>query len=73
MSKNYQFLAKLNFYKRWPMVSGRTYPVSTFLQSVTSRHYSNDAKEANILDRCGLIAFKSGLNCGHLTLRYMEK
>ena len=31
-----------------------TFPVSNFLKSVTSRHCSNDTKEADILDRCGL-------------------
>ena len=33
---------------------GKTFPASNFLKSVTSRHCSNDRKEANILDRCGL-------------------
>ena len=42
---------------------GRTFPVSNFLYSVTSRHYSYDAKEADILDRCGL-PFVLGLNLG---------
>ena len=32
------------------MDSGRTFPVSNVLKSVTSRHNANDAKEANILD-----------------------
>ena len=32
---------------------GKTFPVSNSLKSVTSRHYSNDAKEADILDRRG--------------------
>ena len=55
ISKNYHFLEKLNFYKKWPMVLGRTFPVSTFLYSVTLRHYSNDAKEVDILNLCGLL------------------
>ena len=33
---------------------GRTLAVSNFLKSVTSRHCSNDTKDAEILDRCGL-------------------
>ena len=33
---------------------GRTFSVSNVLLSVTSGHYSNNAKEADILDRCGL-------------------
>ena len=33
---------------------GKTFPASNFFKSVTSRHCSNDRKEANILDRCGL-------------------
>ena len=33
---NYQFLEKLDFYKKWHMVLGRTYPVSNFFKSVTS-------------------------------------
>ena len=51
---------------------GRTFPVSNFLKSVTSRHCSNDTKEADILDRCGL-SLKGCETCGCLTLRYMEK
>ena len=31
-----------------------TFPVSNFLLSVTKRHYSNDAKEVDNLDLCGL-------------------
>ena len=65
ISKNHQFLAKLDFYKtKWPMILHRTFPVSNFLSSVTFRHCSNDAKEADIMDRFGL-----PLN---LTLRYKE-
>ena len=41
-------------FKNWSMGLGRTFHVSNFLQSITSRHYSKDAKEADILDRCGL-------------------
>ena len=55
ISKKYQFLEKLiYFYKNWPIVLGRTISVLNFFKSVTSRNYSNDAKEADILDRCGL-------------------
>ena len=30
ISKNYQFLEKLNFYEKWPMILGGTLPVSNF-------------------------------------------
>ena len=33
---------------------GRTFPESNFLWLVTLRHYSNNLKEADILDRCRL-------------------
>ena len=54
------------------MDSGRTFPVSYFLESVTSMHYSNDAKEADILDRC-VLPLNGGLTWRCLTLEYMEK
>ena len=41
------------------MVLDRTFPVSNFLLSVAMRHWSNDAKEADILDRFW-IAFEWG-------------
>ena len=34
---------------------GKAFPVSNFVKSVTSRHCLNDTKEAEILDRCGLL------------------
>ena len=37
-----------------PMDFGDTFSVSNFLYSVTLRPYSNDVKEADILDLCGL-------------------
>ena len=49
----------------------KSFPVSNFLKSVTSRHCSNDTKEADILDRCGLPLNGVKL-AGYLTLRYME-
>ena len=36
------------------MALGKTFPVSNVLNSVTSRHCSNDTKEADILIRYGL-------------------
>ena len=30
---------------------GKTFPVSNFLKSITSRHCSSDTKEVDILDR----------------------
>ena len=41
----------------------RTFPVLNFLSSVASRHYSSDAKEANILIvvRCFKIVVKLGV------------
>ena len=54
---------KLTLYKKWPMVFGRTFPVSSFLLSVTSMHSLNDAKETHILDRF-MISFKLGLILG---------
>ena len=57
--------------KKWPLVLGRTISVLSFLKSVISRNYSNDAKEADILDCCGL-PLLGGLNLGCLTLRHME-
>ena len=53
---------------------GRTLPVSNFLLSLTSRHYPNDAKEADILDLCGL-TLNGGQTWGVLhyeSLGYME-
>ena len=38
----------------WPIVLGRTFPVTNFLYSVISRQYSHDAREADILNRSGL-------------------
>ena len=58
------------YFLYWPMVLGMTFPVSNFLFSVTG-HYSNVAKEADILDRCGS-PLKGGLTWGCLTLRYMS-
>ena len=46
------------------MDMGKTFPVSNFLKSVTSRHCSNDTKEAHILDRCGLPLNGGGVNLG---------
>ena len=37
-----------------PMDFGKTFPVSNFWKPAPSRHYSNDAKEADILGRLGL-------------------
>ena len=54
------------------MFLGRTISVLNFLKSVISRNYPNDAKEAGILDRCGL-PLNGGLNLGCLTLRHKEK
>ena len=47
---------------------GKTFPASNFLKSVTSRHCSNDRKEANILDRCGLPLNWEGGGGGGLNL-----
>ena len=41
---------------------GKTFSVSN-LKSVISRHCSNDTKEADVLDRCGL-PLNGGLNFG---------
>ena len=54
ISINYHFLTQHIFLQKWPMFMGRTFPVSNLLLSVTSRHHSNDAKEADILNRSGL-------------------
>ena len=40
--------------KKCFMDSGKSFPVSNFLKSVTSSYCSNDTKEADILDHCGL-------------------
>ena len=58
--------------KKCSMAFGWTSPVSNFLKSVTSRHCSNDAKEADILGRFGL-PLNGAKTLGCLTLRYMEK
>ena len=50
--------------KKCSMDLGKTFPASNFLKSVTSRHCSNDRKEANILDRCGLPLNWGGINLG---------
>ena len=50
----WKYLIFTKNHEKWPIVLGRPFPVSNFLLSVTSRHYSNDAKEADIRAHCGL-------------------
>ena len=57
------------------MDCGRTFPVSNVLKSVTSRHYANDVKEANILDlneTVKLKVFYTAINGKNSTICYHD-
>ena len=68
ISKNYQSLPKLAY------GFGQDISCIKFLEVCDSRHYSNDARDGDILTGSFLISFRWGVIVGgRLTLRFMEK